>query len=64
MYFYLPHLAYPVQAPSCVTSNDDAGRKDNSERDVRRGEKIDVLRQIVSAALPVTDSGMLYNTTR
>jgi len=30
---------------------------------VRRGEKIDELREIVSAALTVTDSGKLYNTT-
>jgi len=30
---------------------------------VRRGEKIDELREIVSAALIVTDSGKLYNTT-
>jgi len=31
---------------------------------VRRGEKIDELREIVSAALKGTDSGKLYNTTR
>ena len=30
---------------------------------VRNGEKIDELREIVSAALTVTDSGKLYNTT-
>ena len=30
---------------------------------VRRGEKIDELCEIVSAALTVTDSGKLYNTT-
>jgi len=30
---------------------------------VRRGEKIDELREIVSAALTVTDSRKLYNTT-
>jgi len=30
---------------------------------VRRGKKIDELREIVSAALKVTDSGKLYNTT-
>jgi len=30
---------------------------------VRRGEKIDELREIVSAALTVTDSGKLYNST-
>jgi len=30
---------------------------------VRRSEKIDELREIVSAALTVTDSGKLYNTT-
>jgi len=29
---------------------------------VRRGEKIDELHEIVSAALTVTDSGKLYNT--
>ena len=29
---------------------------------VRRGEKIDELPEIVSAALTVTDSGKLYNT--
>jgi len=31
--------------------------------EVRRGEKIDELREIVSAALTVTDSVKLYNTT-
>jgi len=30
---------------------------------VRRGEKINELHEIVSAALTVTDSGKLYNTT-
>ena len=30
---------------------------------VRRGEKIDELREIVSAALTVPVSGKLYNTT-
>ena len=30
---------------------------------VRRGEKIEELREIVSADLTVTDSGKLYNTT-
>jgi len=30
---------------------------------VRRGEKIDKLCEIVSAALTVTDSGKLYNMT-
>jgi len=30
---------------------------------VRRGEKIDELREIVSTALTVTDSAKLYNTT-
>ena len=30
---------------------------------VRRSKKIDELREIVSAALTVTDSGKLYNTT-
>jgi len=30
---------------------------------VRRGEQIDELREIVSTALSVTDSGKLYNTT-
>jgi len=29
---------------------------------VRHGEKIDELREIVSTALTVTDSGKLYNT--
>jgi len=31
---------------------------------MRHSEKINVLRQIVSAALQVTDSGKLYNTIR
>jgi len=31
---------------------------------MRWGEKIDVLHQISSAALQVTDSGKLYNTMR
>jgi len=30
---------------------------------VRRSKKIDELHEIVSAALTVTDSGKLYNTT-
>jgi len=29
---------------------------------IRRGEKINMLSQIISAALQVTDSGKLYNT--
>ena len=36
MYIYLPHLAYLVQVHSCVTSSDDASRKDSSEWDTAK----------------------------
>ena len=36
MYIYLPHLAYPVQAPSWVTSNDDICQRDNLEKETAR----------------------------
>jgi len=61
----LAQLSARQTVGSCTIQRDEYDvDEDAGGVQVRRGEKIDELREIVSAALRATDSGKLYNTTR